>query len=71
MTPTQTLNAIRNIARHQIDNTVPPLTCAVNSNGHQNLFPIPVLQRNGQWAIILRCADCDFTQEFIPEKFLK
>lgn len=70
MTPTQTLNALRSISRHQIDNTVHPLTCGVNSSGHQNLYPVPHLQGKGQWTITLHCADCDYVQDYIPEMFL-
>ena len=56
---------IEKINKWQNSFAVHPLTCRNNSN-HKNLIPQEVNDN-----IILKCEDCDYTQEKFPEIIFK
>jgi len=51
------------ICDHQVTHMLHPLTCG-NDSSHAPLFPVYREAR-----VMLRCVDCDYTQE-VPEMFL-
>lgn len=51
---------IEAVTKWQSDDNLHPLTCGTDSN-HQ---PLEAVEENNQ--VILKCKDCDYTQNFIP-----